>query len=87
MIFLYALAFPGLAQYNLAMVRIGLPEIIIILIAMVVVFRFDVVAGRTRALINAIKNLLRKSQNDPDKPDRKTSDGPSSPDQKNNPRV
>lgn len=58
------------------MVRIGLPEILIILIAMVVVFRFDVVAGRTRDLINAIKNLRKKPRN-----------GSDHPDQKNNPRV
>ena len=69
------------------MVRIGLPEILIILIAMVVIFRFDAVAGRTRGFIKELKQFRKRKQEDPDKPDRQEPGGSAGPEEQNKPRV
>jgi Sec-independent protein translocase protein TatA len=69
------------------MVRIGLPELIIILIVMVVIFRFDALLDMAKGLVNALRNFRKATQEDPDKPDKKIPDRTSAPDDKNNPRT
>ena len=46
------------------MIRIGLPEIIIIIIGIILVFRFDLISNFPQNFIKAIKNIRKNTHED-----------------------